>query len=171
MNTVYLSIGSNIEPRAQYISQCIKLIREMSQVRLISSVYETKPLGFESETTFFNLMVAIDTKMTPLELLSATKTIEQQLGRKTKSNQGIYESRVIDIDIILFGRQIIISEELIIPHPHYGERNFVLLPLIEIAEEATDPLTQQSIKECYSNINVNNMSTDVLRVFSLDNLY
>lgn len=170
MATVFLSIGSNIEPRAKYISDSIKLVQKVCVVKNISSVYETKPQGFVAETTFYNLVVEIETELEPLELLKSLQSIEQELGREIKSVNGIYSSRVIDIDIILFGRQVIISDELIIPHPHYLDRNFVLLPLLEISEIAIDPLTQLSIKELCSKSNHSNMSINVLGVFRLDNL-
>ena len=170
MDTVFLSIGSNIEPRAKYISDSIKFIQEVSAVKNISSVYETKPQGFVAETTFYNLVLELETDLKPLELLKSLQSIEQKMGRKMKSVNGVYASRVIDIDIILFGRQVIISDELIIPHPHYLYRNFVLLPLLEISEIAIDPLSQLSIKDLYSKSNHITMSMNVLGIFRLDNL-
>lgn len=168
MNTVYLSLGSNIEPRLEYMKTGIKKIGTITKLLKISSVVETVSVGFESDTTFFNCVVAVETNLTPMQLLKSLKVIEKQLGRKSKSRKGVYTSRVIDIDIILFGRHILISDELIIPHPLYQKRSFVLLPLLEIAPDVIDPLTQSSVKEMCTDARITNMSNSILHVFSID---
>lgn len=101
----------------------------------ISSFIETAPWGFESEHQFLNACVSINTRMTPREVLEATKQIERELGRTRKSSNGLYADRPIDIDILLYDDIQVNEPDLVIPHPHMEERDFVMIPLQEIRPE------------------------------------
>ncbi len=140
-----MALGSNLGNRESIIRQAYDKIED-SCGRIVSesNLYETLPVGFYSENLFLNTAILIETQLSPLELLAATRTIESELGREKKS-AGTYESRTLDIDIILYGQLLYQSTELTIPHPRFRERRFVLEPLNEIAPNFTDPLTGLSI--------------------------
>lgn len=136
MHTVYLSLGTNLGDKAENISKAIALLGErVGVVTRKSSFLETEPWGFESENTFLNAAVCLETKLEPLALLRETQAIERELGRTLKSKNGIYHDRIIDIDILLFDDEHINTPELTIPHPLMKERDFVMIPLKEIISE------------------------------------
>lgn len=145
---VYIALGSNIGDRANILDRAIGLLSEqVGTVVAQSKVIETAPVGFESEHSFLNQVVAIDTECSPWELLEATQSIERQLGRLHKSVDGVYHDRTCDIDIILFGDRIVEDKLLTIPHQHFRERRFVLEPLVEIAPNIIDPVTGKTLEE------------------------
>lgn len=151
--TVYLSLGSNSGDRLDLLKQAIKLIHQRAgKVLKISKCYETVPVGFLSETNFINLALACKTTLNPVEFLLVTSEIEHELGRKRVIG-GAYTSRTIDIDIIFFGDQIINTSELAVPHPRYKERAFVLIPLNDLDEGLTDPVTKCNIHKLVSQTN------------------
>ena len=141
MMTYYLSLGANIGNREQTIQQAIQMIeQQIGHVLRCSSFYYSAPCGFDSENEFCNICCAMETEMNPEDVLASTQQIEQQLGRTYKSDhhsaQPIYKDRTIDIDLILVfdnQREITISSPtLTLPHLHYKERDFVIIPLSEI---------------------------------------
>jgi len=146
MAKVYVGLGSNIEPRVEFLKKGVAAIKKLGKVITVSSLYESEPLGFEAEVNFLNAVLELQTKLTPLELLNQLKEIEEACGRKEKSKDGEYASRELDLDIILYDKQIIITDELVIPHPHFTKRKFVLEPLSEIASGAIDPVSQLNIE-------------------------
>lgn len=133
MHRVYLGIGANLGDREDNIASAIKKIGELigSVVRQ-SALYETEPWGFESDHQFINAAVAVDTTLTPHEVLAATQGIERTLGRTVKSADGVYHDRPIDIDILMYDDITVDDDDLKIPHPHLYERDFVMRPLNEI---------------------------------------
>lgn len=139
ISRVILSLGSNIEDRLLHLKSAItKIEKSIGVITKKSSVYESEALGFESEISFYNICIEIETTITPIELLHKTQEIEIEIGR-TKKTKDKYESRKIDIDIVFFDDEIINSNQLQIPHISYQERKFVLIPLIEILPEKIDP--------------------------------
>ena len=142
MTGCLLSLGSNIGARLANIRAAVELLRKSGRVTAKSNVYETPPWGVENQPRFLNCCAALETGKTPLELLSAVKDIERELGRKTR---GRWEAREIDIDILTYGYEIIASAELEIPHPRMRERAFVLVPLLEIAPGFKHPESGESI--------------------------
>ncbi len=145
---VYLSIGSNLGNRLTNIQNSIDLIRlRLGKVFEISSVYENPPVGFESDSFFYNLCISVQTNLKPIEVLNATQQIELELGRTVKTSEIGYASRIIDIDLIFFDDLIIDELRLKIPHPLYTQRRFVLIPLSEIASNVIDPVTLKPINE------------------------
>jgi 2-amino-4-hydroxy-6-hydroxymethyldihydropteridine diphosphokinase len=141
---VYLSLGSNIGDRGGNLNVAIDRLRALGEVVAVSSFYETEPVEFTAQAWFLNCAVALDTEKTPQQLLAGILDIEQQLGRRREQKKG---SRIIDLDILLFGNSIIDDPGLTIPHPAMHERCFVLEPLAEIAPDALHPVLQRTIRE------------------------
>lgn len=133
MHTVYLSLGSNLGDREATMRRAIGLLNERAgSVDRQSSFIETEPWGFESTNMFLNMCVRLLTTLSPEQLLLATKQIERELGRTQKSVNGQYHDRPIDIDILMYDDVHIDSDDLMLPHPHMQEREFVMKPLREI---------------------------------------
>ena len=130
---LYLSLGSNLGDRAENLRRAIALIGErVGAVQRVSSFIETEPWGFESKNRFLNAAVMVLTTLSPEECLKATQQIERELGRKSKSRNGNYHDRPIDIDLLLYGDLKLSTPKLTIPHPRMHERDFVMIPLREI---------------------------------------
>ena len=144
-NTVFLGLGSNEGNRAALLEQALILLAEKAgTVVSRSSILETEPWGFASEHKFLNMVVAIDTSLSPTRLLDVTQRIERRLGRRKKTSSN-YQDRPIDIDILLYGNRIIHTTRLDIPHPLILQREFVWRPLLEIAPDILWPLTHQPL--------------------------
>lgn len=132
----YLSLGSNLGDRHATMQSAILLLdSQAGSVDRVSSAIETEPWGFESANKFLNMCVRITTTLSPEQLLATTKDIELQLGRTTKSVNGQYHDRPIDIDILTYDDLHINTPSLTIPHPHMHERDFVMIPLREILDK------------------------------------
>lgn len=130
---MYLSLGSNLGDREATMRRAIGLLNERAgSVDRQSSFIETEPWGFESTNKFLNMCVRLLTTLSPEQLLLATKQIERELGRTQKSVNGQYHDRPIDIDILMYDDVHIDSDDLMLPHPHMQEREFVMIPLREI---------------------------------------
>ena len=143
MHTVYLSLGSNLGNRQVNLDQALKLISERMRLGKVSSIYDTEPIGLTNQPRFLNLACEVFTNLTPDGLLALIKGIELKMGRYSRTG----EPRIIDIDVVLFGDQVINTPNLIIPHPHMHERAFVLVPLKEIAPDVVHPVLHKTIKE------------------------
>jgi 2-amino-4-hydroxy-6-hydroxymethyldihydropteridine diphosphokinase len=148
---VWLSLGSNVGDRKHTIECALEALGQNSDITLrkFSSLYETEPWGLSDQPKFYNLAVEIETALKPLELLNTTKLIEHQLGRKPGPKWG---PRVLDIDIVLWGTEVLDTPDLTIPHPRFRERAFVLVPLYEIADSIVDPQTGQCVEEMHRNV-------------------
>ena len=143
MERVYLSLGTNIGDKKRNLETAIALlINELapflgSEVKE-SSILENEAVGFVSEDTFYNQAITFLTSVGPEDLLKVCKYVEEKMGRPIEApkydeeGKRIYKSRIIDIDILLFGEQTINLPNLTIPHPRMKEREFVLIPLKEI---------------------------------------
>lgn len=132
----YLSLGSNLGDRHATMQSAILLLdKQAGTVDRVSSAIETEPWGFKSANKFLNMCVRITTTLSPEQLLATTKDIELQLGRTTKSVNGQYHDRPIDIDILTYDDLHINTPSLTIPHPHMHERDFVMIPLREILDK------------------------------------
>ena len=143
LTTVYLSLGSNLGNRQENLDSALKLLSQRMQVGKISSIYDTEPIGNTSQPRFLNLVCEVRTRLAPDGLLTMVKGLESKMGRRGQTG----EPRIIDIDILLYGDQVVKTKDLEIPHPRMAERQFVLVPLAEIAPEAVHPVTKQKIKE------------------------
>ncbi|MGK9389864.1 2-amino-4-hydroxy-6-hydroxymethyldihydropteridine diphosphokinase [Bacillus sp. RK1064] len=133
-NTAYIALGSNIGKKETYLKEAVKKLHEHPevQVELISSIYETTPVGYENQDDFLNMAVKISTSLRPNELLALTQKIEQELGRTREVRWG---PRTADLDILLYNSENIETEQLVVPHPRMYERLFVLVPMSEICPE------------------------------------
>lgn len=130
---VYLALGSNIGDRRNALSEAIRLIDErVGRVDKVSSFIETEPWGFKSEFKFLNAVLSVQSMLSPIEILHITQNIEKDMGREKKSLGGIYHDRIIDIDLLMYDSLQLDTPELTLPHPHMKEREFVMIPLMEI---------------------------------------
>jgi 2-amino-4-hydroxy-6-hydroxymethyldihydropteridine diphosphokinase len=144
-HTAYLALGSNLGDKNRNLLKAIALIAEKTGIfSAISSVYETEPWGYQSPNTFYNMVVSIETALLPRELLEICQSIEKEMGRTPKNSPG-YQDRIIDIDIILYDERVYESENLILPHPRFHRRLFVLEPLNEIKPDFIHPVLNKSI--------------------------
>ena len=145
--TYHLSLGSNLGDRATQLSKARDLIStEVGSIMTESSIYETQPWGMEDQPWFLNQVIAVQSELDPSDVLSRIKKIEIQLGRLPAEK---WHARHIDIDILLSDDKVIEEKDLIIPHPHFHERNFTLVPLMEIAGQLMHPVFQKTIEELY----------------------
>lgn len=145
---VYFSLGSNLGDRGENLCHAIDRIeKRIGKVVATSAFYVTVPVGFESENQFLNAACHVKTSLSPQEALSLTQNIEEEMGRKVKSQNKIYSDRIIDIDLLLYDDQIINTEQLVLPHPRMEKRAFVLLPLAEIAAKVEHPVLHKKIEE------------------------
>lgn len=150
MATVYLGLGTNLGNKEANLRTAIyKLQERIGKQVSLSSFYETAPWGFESDHSFLNAAIGLETSLSPIEILHITQDIEKELGRTKKSVNGSYSDRLIDIDILLYDNLVLQTSELTIPHPLMTERDFVMKPLIEIAENVIHPTRQKTLSELY----------------------
>ena len=131
MHTVYLGLGSNQSDPINQIKNATELIEkiETSKITKKSSLYESLPVGYLDQPNFINQVISLQTSLSPAELFERFQQIEFQLKRVKKIVNG---SRTIDIDILLFNQEIILTKDLTIPHPRMLDRAFVMIPLLEI---------------------------------------
>ncbi|MCM3360223.1 2-amino-4-hydroxy-6-hydroxymethyldihydropteridine diphosphokinase [Psychrobacillus sp. FSL K6-4046] len=143
MNVAYISLGSNIGNRLEFLQEAVGLLKETQQIDVlkVSSVYETAPVGYVDQASFLNIVVELKTLFTPHELLGKCNEIEDLLGRKRIVRWG---PRTVDLDILLYNEENMKTEDLIIPHPRMAERGFVLVPLMELNPNIIDPRTKQA---------------------------
>lgn len=145
MAKVYLSLGTNIgNKRRNLITAGALLAERVGDVLALSGLYETEPWGFQSENTFLNAALLLETSCSPTELLDATRQIEKEMGRTEKSN-GVYHDRIIDIDLLMYDCLVMQTSELTLPHPLMQERRFVMEPLNEIASGVLHPVLKETI--------------------------
>ncbi len=139
-----LSLGSNLGNRRRNLARALALLEAAGvRVRKVSSVYRAEPVDFAPQPWFYNLAVAVETALAPGELLNLAQRIEKEMGRVRKQKAG---PRTIDIDILLAGRQVIRTPRLRVPHPRLDRRNFVLIPMAEIAPSAVHPLFRRTVR-------------------------
>ncbi len=139
----YLSLGSNQGDRRQNLEAALQHLRELGDL-VVSSFYETEPVGAIRQEWFLNCAAALETEHMPRQLLARILAIEKTMGRRRTRTQG---PRNIDIDIVLFGNAVMKTSNLVIPHPAMHQRRFVLAPLAEIAPAARHPLLRRSVRE------------------------
>lgn len=144
---IYLCIGSNLGDRAANLRQAMGLIdKNVGKIVKKSHVYETQPWGEAKQEPFYNQVVMANTTLDPRDLLDQISKIEREIGRVRTEKWG---PRVIDVDILFYGRRVVRDRGLEIPHPELHKRAFVLVPLMEIAPELEHPLLDKQIDELY----------------------
>jgi 2-amino-4-hydroxy-6-hydroxymethyldihydropteridine diphosphokinase len=148
MVTIYLALGSNIGDRDTNLREAIRLTRESGiGISKISSFYETEPVDFREQAWFVNAVVEARTEFSAVELLATLRGIESTMGSKKAFAKG---PRLIDLDILLYASDTIASPDLQVPHPRMLSRNFVLVPLAEIAPALRHPSWPASAAELLS---------------------
>jgi len=141
----FLCLGSNLGDRKDNLAQALNFLeKEGIDIIKESSLYETQPVDFPSESWFYNQVVEIEADLKPEALLTLIKIIEKKMGRDIRTRKG---SRVIDIDIILVENVIVQTNGLEIPHPRLKKRNFVLVPFAEISPDTVHPLLNMTVKD------------------------
>jgi 2-amino-4-hydroxy-6-hydroxymethyldihydropteridine diphosphokinase len=156
MNKAYLLIGGNTGNRASYLQEAIDLLElRAGYIVKKSSIYETAAWGKTDQAAFLNQALLINTSFSAADLMTEILRIEETMGRIRTEK---YASRIIDIDILLFNKQIIESAHVYVPHPQLPNRRFALLPLKEIAPRYEHPVLQKTIarllKECSDELKV-----------------
>ncbi|HEY3456387.1 MAG TPA: 2-amino-4-hydroxy-6-hydroxymethyldihydropteridine diphosphokinase [Bryobacteraceae bacterium] len=147
----YLSLGSNLGNLEENLGRALALL-ESERIHVVerSSIYETEPQDVTDQPWFLNMAVACETRCFPLQLLTAVRDVERQMGRVRRIRRG---PRVIDIDILLFGNNAVMdTPRLIVPHPRMLERRFVLEPLLEIAPDLVHPVTRRPLRDYLSGV-------------------
>ncbi|RMG68660.1 MAG: 2-amino-4-hydroxy-6-hydroxymethyldihydropteridine diphosphokinase [Calditrichaeota bacterium] len=139
---VYLALGSNVEPRREYLITAVQALEKLGQVTAVAPIYESPPYGYQDQGDFYNSACLFLTTLPPLELLVQLKQIEKALGRVPRVRWG---PREIDLDIIFYDRMVLHSPDLTIPHADYIHRPFVLRPLADLAPEFVPPDQQEPL--------------------------
>jgi len=159
-SAAYLLLGTNLGDRkANLTNACNKIRNRVGTITKFSKLYETSAWGKTDQPNFLNQAILVETELLPHDLLKTILEIETEMGR-TRAEK--WEARTIDIDILLFNDAIINLPDLIIPHPHLHERNFALIPLMDIAAEVNHPILNITIEELYFEC------SDPLDVFLLE---
>ena len=159
MPSVYLLLGSNIGNRVTNIRQAIlSLVEEGVEMLQVSHFYETEAWGYEHQPVFLNICVKCKTSASPAELLELVNRTEEKIGRQNRSK---WHEREIDIDILFYGRKIVNSEQITIPHQLLIKRNFALQPLKEVAGRKKHPVFGITVKKLAK------LCTDEKRVLKL----
>ena len=161
---VYIAVGSNLGDREGALVGVIEAIEKDVDLALLqaSSVYETEPVGPPDQDYYLNAVLAMSVRLAPLELLSRLHGIERSMGRDRGSEQTRWGPRRLDLDILLFGDRQMDTALLVIPHARAHERNFVMVPLAEIAPALVHPVLGCSVTEIARSL----PALDVVYAFS-----
>src|SRR6476661_1102056 len=147
---IYLSLGSNLGDSERYLREAISRLQDLGVIRQVSAFYETQPVEVQGEQPWFlNCALAMETELMPREFLSRMLAVEQSMGRIRTQPKG---PRTIDIDILLFGNDVLDTPELIVPHPAMHQRRFVLEPLAEIAPAFMHPVLKRTVRELLDSL-------------------
>jgi 2-amino-4-hydroxy-6-hydroxymethyldihydropteridine diphosphokinase len=143
---VYLGVGSNIGDK---VNNCLRALTwiatsDHTRIRAVSPLYKTEPLGYQEQDWFINGVAKVSTALPPHPLHAFLQGIERDMGRKKSFRMG---PRIIDLDILLYGAEVIEDSDLIIPHPHLHERGFVLVPLAELAPDLLHPVLKKTVTD------------------------
>jgi 2-amino-4-hydroxy-6-hydroxymethyldihydropteridine diphosphokinase len=156
---VFLLLGGNIGNVEETFFKAIQRLSDFARVVKTSAIYISEAWGMTNAAPFLNQAVLITTDLAPLPLLAKLKEIELETGPGAHRNiEGGYQSRKLDIDILMWGQRTITSDELTIPHPRMHKRNFTLAPLAELAPDIIHPVLQKSISDLLAH------SVDTLKV-------
>jgi 2-amino-4-hydroxy-6-hydroxymethyldihydropteridine diphosphokinase len=149
--TAYLGLGSNIGDRMGNLREAVARLLKTDGITLVraSPVYQTEPVGYEAQEDFYNMVVAVETSLVPMDLLSAVKEIEKGMGRVEAVHKG---PRIIDLDILLYGDEAVDEYRLTIPHPQMLEREFVLRPLFDLDPDLQIRPLSTSVRQALGKI-------------------
>lgn len=149
MHTLFLGLGSNIGDRLDHIQEAVRALSTQMEIGARASVYESRAVGVTEQANFFNTAIMCKTDMSPMDVLAFVKKVEKERGREESFHWG---PREIDIDILFYDNLFVQEEALHIPHPHLAERDFVLVPLAEIAPDSMHPTLKKSVATLLSEI-------------------
>lgn len=156
MAIVYLSLGSNIGDRVGFLQQATSSLSAVNEIKIVatSSFYESEPWQMDSENWFVNAIVQISTTLEPEKLLKECQRIESQLGRNSihRTSNGNYTDRTIDIDILFYDNKVINTPDLTIPHKFFHKRAFLMVPMLEIAQDFVHPLFGKTVTDLYDEL-------------------
>jgi 2-amino-4-hydroxy-6-hydroxymethyldihydropteridine diphosphokinase len=140
---IFLSLGSNVGRRPDNLRKALALVAADPDMAVVtvSRLYSTSPVGYTAQRDFLNGVVELRSRLGPRELLRRLEGIEARVGKNTPFRNG---PRRIDIDLVLYGRRVVLERDLTVPHPRMHRRRFVLVPLVEIAPRAVHPLLRRS---------------------------
>lgn len=146
MPSVFLGLGSNVGDRLLFLSKAVQELQILKEANLkvISSIYETEPVGYKEQGDFLNFVIELETNLEIVGLVRQIKTIERKVGKKAAQRWG---PREIDIDLLLYNDAVYHNREISVPHPQMTERKFVLIPFNEIAPLTLHPEKRKKISE------------------------
>ena len=145
---VCVGIGSNLGDREANLRFAVDKIRESEGKVMVSSLFESEAWGYHSDNPFYNIVAEFDTDKDAYALLDFLQTVEKEAGSGShRDKEGGYVDRVLDIDIIFIGGEVMESGRLIVPHPKMAEREFVLVPLAELSPGWVHPLSGLTVVE------------------------
>ncbi len=150
-SNVYIALGSNVGDRLAYLGKAILFLSQHPQieVRSLSSIYETEPVGYVDQEAFYNMVIEVATSLSAMEVMQLCLEIEQMLGRVRAIVNG---PRTVDLDLLYYDDLVLLEKNLTLPHPRLQERSFVLVPLVEIAAEFSHPVIKKENKELLADI-------------------
>jgi len=146
---VYLALGTNLGDREANLQTAIAALAPKASVVRQSTIYATPPWGYTDQPEFLNQVIEVDTLLHPLPLLHLLKSIEEQMGRVETFRNG---PRLIDLDILFYGQEVVEGQIVQIPHPRLQDRAFVLVPLAEIAPDFVHPVLHQTVREMLAQV-------------------
>jgi len=149
MPTVLLALGSNLGRREDHLRGALAALVERLEITAASPVYETAPMYVAAQPRFLNMVVRGETEMPAEALLAWLKSLEAGLGRTASVRFG---PRAIDVDILFYGREVVATPTLTIPHPRLAERAFVLRPLADVAPAWVHPVTGRRVDEMLAEL-------------------
>lgn len=149
MATVYLSLGSNLGNRDQYLAQARQAIDKSFSMARFSKIYETEPVDLKDQPWFLNQVAEFQTDLPPESLLEWVRGLEAKAGRQREVPKG---PRTLDADILLYDDWVLDVEDLILPHPRLEQRRHVLIPLAELAPERCLPVSQLTVQEALEQV-------------------
>ena len=142
---VYLGLGANVGNRLANLRVALARMRTFARVEAVSRLYETEPVGLKEQPSFLNAACRVVTGLEPAALLRFLKNLEREIGRRPGGPPS--GPRPIDLDILLYGEQVVDTDDLCVPHPRLAERAFVLAPLCDLAPEMRHPSLGKSMRE------------------------
>jgi 2-amino-4-hydroxy-6-hydroxymethyldihydropteridine diphosphokinase len=158
MARAFIGLGSNLGEREATIRGAVGELASLGDVVAVSPIYETEPVGFRDQPDFLNAAVELETDLEPVDLLEGLLSIERALGRKRTFPNA---PRTIDLDLLLYGDQVISTPELTLPHPRLHERAFVLVPLAKLVPDLILPVLGKTVSDALAQTD-----SGVVRPFS-----